>query len=127
MNYKSNHSYLLEMVWDSYNAFNSLFVCWILSNFSYCSSGSKVLDASTLSDWIFMPNSSNPWLCLEKIPIQSLTSLNIFVHLGVCLCKVSLALFPSKTIFPIVSRRFLLSHSCASILSSLSTSSDQAT
>jgi hypothetical protein len=94
-----------------------------------------VLDASSLSDWIFTCKSSNVWLHLEMILIQSLTSLNIFVHSTVLLCKVALALFPSKTIFSIFSSSFLgcssddflLSHNCSSRFSSLSTSSNQAT
>jgi len=132
---QNSHSYFLSMVWDSYNAFNSLSACWIFSNFSCCSSGSRVLVSSALSNWIFMHKSSNVWLHLEMIPIQSLTSLNIFVHSTVCLCKVSLALFPFKTIFSIFScsflgwnsASFLLSRSCALRISTLSTNSDQST
>jgi hypothetical protein len=60
-----------------------------------------VLVASSLSDWIFTHKSSNVWLHLEMIPIQSLTSLKIFVHYAVLLYEVALMFFPSKMIFSI--------------------------
>jgi len=63
---RNSSSSFLATIWASYSALRSLSSCWILSNFSCCSSGCRVLSYYSLSDWIFKRNSSKMFGCALK-------------------------------------------------------------